>query len=223
MKNLGLCVLLFCIAFSAQAQLQLQAKRTAKADKAKNLLDEVAFKVKSYENIVIEFEYNVRNLETNLKQETRGKVSLKGEKYRLDLMGTTRLFDGEKIYTIVPEDEEIIISTYSAANDRTITPSKMLTFYEEGYRYEWDIVQNAHGRKIQYVKLIPIDPSSEEKEILLGIDKQTQHIHNLIKTLKDGTRVTIKINSFKTNLPLSKTLFVFQEDKYEDYYINRLD
>src|SRR5699024_690057 len=110
MKNLGLWVLLLCFAFSAQAQSQLQAKKTTKAGKAKNLLEEVAFKVKSYDNIVIEFEYNVRNLETNLKQETRGKVSLKGEKYRLDLMGTTRLFDGEKIYTIVPEDEEIIIS-----------------------------------------------------------------------------------------------------------------
>src|SRR5699024_7484872 len=113
------------------------------------------------------------------------------------------LFDGKKIYTIVPEDEEINISTYSKKNDEAITPSKMLTFYENGYAYKMDIVQNVHGRKIQYVKLSPIDKASEEKQILLGIDRQTKHIHNLIKTMKDGTQITIKINSFKTNLPLS--------------------
>ncbi|HET8810156.1 MAG TPA: outer membrane lipoprotein carrier protein LolA [Flavobacteriaceae bacterium] len=223
MKNLGIYLLLMCFAFTAQAQSHLQAQKSTETNKAKSLLNEVSSKVKSYDNIVIEFEYNLRNLEANIKQETRGKVSLKGDKYRLDLMGTTRLFDGKKIYTIIPEDEEINISTYSKENDQAITPSKMLTFYENGYTYEMDIVQNVHGRKIQYVKIVPIDKNSEVEQILLGIDKQTKHIHNLIKTLKDGTQITIKINSFKTNLPLSKTLFVFQESKYEDYYINRLD
>ena len=101
----------------------------------------------------------------------------------------------------------------------------MLTFYEEGYTYKMDIVQNIGGRKIQYVKLIPIDSNAEIKDILLGIDSMTKHIYRLIQTDDAGTKFTITVNSFKTNQPISKTLFSFDEPKYKEdgYYINRLN
>ncbi|MEX2349884.1 MAG: outer membrane lipoprotein carrier protein LolA [Flavobacteriaceae bacterium] len=191
--------------------------------KAKNLLNEVSAKVKSYENIQIDFKYSLRNTKENINQETRGDVTLKGDKYLLDLMGTTRLFDGKKIYTIVPEDEEVIISTYSSENDEDITPSKMLTFYEKGYTYKWDIVQDIKGRKIQYIKLKPMDSNAEIKDILLGIDPQTKHIYKLIQKQDNDTEITITVNSFKTNQPLPNTLFTFDAGKYKGYYINNLD
>ena len=100
---------------------------------------------------------------------------------------------------------------------------KMLTFYKEGYNYEWDILQDVQGRKIQYVKLTPIDSNSEIKSSLLGIDMGTKHIYKLIETGKNGTKTTITVNSFKTNQPFSKTLFTFDEAKYKDegYFILR--
>jgi len=73
------------------------------------------------------------------------------------------------------------------------------------------------------VKLTPIDSHSEIKAILLGIDVETKHIYKLIQTGKNDTKTTITVNSFKTNQPLSKTLFTFDEAKYKDmgYYIIR--
>ena len=99
----------------------------------------------------------------------------------------------------------------------------MLTFYREGHRLDWDILQDVQGRKIQYVKLTPIDTNSEVASILLGIDVETRHIYKLIETGKNGTKTTITVNSFKTNQPLPKTLFTFDEKKYTDegYYIIR--
>lgn len=191
--------------------------------KAKTLLNEVSAKVKSHDNIQIDFKYSLRNTKENINQETRGDVTLKGDKYLLDMMGTTRLFDGKKIYTIVPEDEEVIISNYSADNDEDITPSKMLTFYEKGYTYKWDIVQDVKGRKIQYIRLKPIDSNAEIKDILLGIDPQTKHIYKLIQKQDNGTEITITVNSFKTNQPLPNSLFTFDAEKYKGYYINNLD
>jgi hypothetical protein len=99
----------------------------------------------------------------------------------------------------------------------------MLSFYKEGYNYQMDIVQNINGRKIQYVKLIPIDSNSEIKNVLLGVDVKTKHIYNLIEVGSNNTKTTITVNSFKTNEPLSKTLFTFDKSKYKDYYINKLD
>ncbi|MCC8358880.1 LolA family protein [Salinimicrobium sediminilitoris] len=190
---------------------------------AKELLNEVSSKVESYDNIIIEFKYALENTAENVKHETRGDVSLEGEKYLLNIMGTTRLFDGKKLYTIIPEDEEINISVHNPEEDQDISPSKMLTFYNNGYKSELGPVKDLKGRKIQYVKLTPIDSNAEIKEIQLGIDKQTKNIYNLIQTQDNGTKITITVNSFKTNQPLPQTLFSFKEDRYKDYYINRLD
>lgn len=190
---------------------------------AKALLNEVSEKVKSYDNISLDFKYTLENLSENIKQETKGDVVMQGEKYRLNILGVTRLFDGKNLYSISVEDEEVTISSDVDDENDAITPSKMLSFYEDGYTYNLDITQNINGRKIQYVKLTPIDSNSEIKNILLGVDAQTKHIYNLIQVGKNGTKTTLVVNSFKTNAPLSKTLFTFDANKYQDYYINKLD
>ncbi|MCK0109493.1 outer membrane lipoprotein carrier protein LolA [Flavobacteriaceae bacterium S0825] len=193
------------------------------ANDAKKLLDEVNTIAKSYDNISIGFKYVLVNTEENIKQEMRGDVVLQGDKYVLNAFGVTRIYDGKTLYNISPEDEEVTISSENTEDESTITPSKMLSFYKDGYNYEMDIVQNVKGRKIQYVKLIPIDSNSEIKNVLLGIDVKTKHIYNLIEVGVNNTKTTITVNSFKTNEPLSKTLFTFDEKKYKDYYINKLD
>ena len=88
-----------------------------------------------------------------------------------------------------------------------------------------DVIQNVKGRKIQFVKLIPIDTNAEIKDILLGIDMQSKNVYKLIQTDSFGTQYTITVNSFKTNQAISETLFTFDEAKYkeEGYYINKLD
>ncbi|WP_336128824.1 LolA family protein [Mesoflavibacter sp. CH_XMU1422-2] len=191
--------------------------------KAKALLDEVSTKAKNYKNISIDFKYVLENTEENIKQETRGDVIMEGEKYRLNILGITRIFDGQNLYSISPEDEEVTVSKVSNEDQNTITPSKMLSFYEDGFTYKMDIEQNVQGRKIQFVKLTPIDSSSEIKYVLLGIDNKTKHIYRLIEIGKNGTKTTLTVNSFKTNETLSKSLFTFDQEKYKDYYINKLD
>jgi len=138
-------------------------------------------------------------------------------------MGVTKMFDGAKTYTINPEDEEITISKFDEKDENAITPGKMLTFFNKGYKYTWDILQNIKGRKIQYVKLVPINAKDRRKEILLGIDTQTKHIYNVIEVGRSGTKTTLTVNSFKTNQPLSKNQFTFAESKYPNYLINRID
>lgn len=193
------------------------------AQRARNLLNEVSAKVKSYNNIQIEFRYTLRNTKENINQETRGDVTLKGDNYVLNLMGTTMLFDGKKLHTIIPEDEEVTISKHNPNDDSAITPAKLLTFYEKGYTYKWDIVQDVMGRKIQYIQLRPTDPKAEIKDILLGIDSQTKHIYKLIQRQDNGTEITITVTSFKTNQPLPDSVFRFDSGRYRNYYINNLD
>ncbi len=214
-KILILITILFSLVNSTSINAQDQ--------KAKALLDEVTSKVKSYDNIAIDFKYSLQNIKENINQESKGNVLLQGNNYVLNFMGITKIFDGRKVYTIVPEDEEISVSNFDEKDENAITPSKMLTFFNKGYKYSWDIPQDVRGRKIQYIKLIPISSKDQRKEVLLGIDIQTKNIYNVIETGKNGTRTTIVVNSFKTNQPVSKNQFTFVKSKYPNYYINNLD
>jgi outer membrane lipoprotein-sorting protein len=213
MKKFILITFILLFSLSTQAQDK----------KAKALLDQVTSKVRSYNNIVIDFKYSLNNAKENINQDSKGNVTMKNDQYVLNFMGITKIFDGKKTYTIVPEDEEITISNLNEKDDSAITPSKMLTFFNSGYRYSMDILQDVRGRKIQYIKLVPTNAKDQRKEILLGIDVQTKHIYNLIEVGKKGTKTTLTVNSFKTNQPLSKNQFTFAESKYPNYYINKLD
>ena len=190
--------------------------------KAKKLLDEVSLKMNSYKTIYVEFKNTLENIEERIRQDTKGTASLKGEKYSVNFLGTTTIFDGTKNYLINPEDEEVNISSPEDSDE--ITPAKFFSFYKEGYNYSWDIVQNIHGLKIQFVKLIPIASDSEMKYVLLGIDSKTKNIYKLIQVGKNGTNYTLTITKLKTNLDLSDKLFKFNRNKYETegYIINDL-
>jgi outer membrane lipoprotein-sorting protein len=205
--------LLFFIGLTTQAQDK----------KAKDLLDEVTAKIKSYNNISIDFKYTLNNTKENINRDSKGNVILQGNMYVLNFMGVTKIYDGKKTYTIVPEDEEVSVSKLADKEDNAITPSKMLSFFNTGYKFYWDILQDIKGRKIQYIKLLPTNAKDQRKEILLGIDVQTKNIYNLIEMGKNGTKTTLTVNSFKTNQPLSKNQFTFVASKYPNYYINKLD
>ena len=203
------------ISFIGQAQ--------SRSSEAQLLLDQVSAKVKGYNSMTLEFKYVLENTEEKIRQETLGDVTLQGDKYILNILGITRIYDGKSLITISPEDEEVTISSNNTTDENTITPSELLSFYEDGYTYDMDIIQNIKGREIQYIKLNPIDSDSEIKYVLLGIDSFTKHVYNLIEIGSNDTKTTLTINSFKTNQPLSNTFFYFDEKKYSDYYINKLD
>ncbi|MFT6749202.1 MAG: outer membrane lipoprotein-sorting protein, partial [Flavobacterium sp.] len=162
MKKFILITFILLFSFVTQAQDK----------KAKALLDQVTSKVRSYDNIVIDFKYSLNNAKENINQDSKGNVTMKSNQYVLNFMGITKIFDGKKTYTIVPEDEEITISNLNENDDSAITPSKMLTFFNSGYKYSMDILQDVRGRKIQYIKLIPTNVKDQRKDILLGIDVQ---------------------------------------------------
>ena len=193
------------------------------ADEAEKLLNKVSENIKSYDNIYINYTYTLSNLEEDINQTNKGSFVTENDNWKFVMLGVTRIFDGDKLYTISPDDEEVTISAQNPDDETTITPNKMLYFYEEGYNFEMDIVQYIGRKKIQYVKLVPMDSDAEIKYILLGIDVEFNQIYKVIETGLNDTQTTIAIVDFEVNLPLEESLFVFDKEKYKDYYMNILD
>tara|TARA_B100001564_G_C20655915_1_gene679153 strand:- start:247 stop:897 length:651 start_codon:yes stop_codon:yes gene_type:complete len=194
---------------------------------AELFLNKVSENIKSYDNIYINYAYTLKNLEEDIDVTNNGSFVTENDKWRFEMLGATSIFDGDKLYTIIPDDYEVTVSSQDPEDETTITPNKILYFYEDGYYFEMDeskLVGNGEFRKkIQYVKLIPKDSDAEIKYILLGIDMEFYQIYEVIETGKNETVTTISIVDFEFNLPIDKNLFVFDDEKYKDYYINILD
>lgn len=189
-------------------------------EQAKNLLDLVSKEMKSKKNIRFDFAYVLENKKEQIRQEMEGNVTLAGDQYKLSFLEAIQLFDGTKTYTIVPENEEITISYPEDEEDVSISPSKLLTFYEEGYGYEWDIQQRVTERNIQFVKLLPTEASDEVKYLLLGIDVDRLQVYRLIEIGINGTMTTLTLKSQEFNVTLPEDYFEFNAAEYPNYYIN---
>lgn len=193
----------------------LVATATFAQNGGKELLDKVAAKVESYNNIEIEFNHVFENIEADIKQEARGKVVLKNDLYHLYYMGTEQIFDGKKTYLIIHEDEEVIIQKIEdIEEEENITPSKLFSFYKHGYSYEMGGIKTVNGIKIQEVILTPIDSDSSVDNIVVEIDNKTNHIYSISETGKNSSKTVLTIRSMKTNQPISEKLFIFDDNKY---------
>ena len=211
MKKIGilfLSLLLTTITFSQNSE------------KAKSLLDEVSTKMGAYENMSLSFSQTLSNEDAGIKEgdepPIRGQISLQGEKYSLNYLGNKFIFDGKKLYVINNDEKEITITDGDmSGDDGFIYPSKLLTFYKEGYNFEMGDLKNSKGRKIQFVTLNPIDSDSDIVKVELAIDAKTKHIYKLIQTGSNGSKTTFTITEFKSNKTLSSSFFSFNEEKYK--------
>ena len=118
MKRILLVIIALC-------SVTIQAQQV---DKAKKLLDEVYAKMVAYNNIYIDFKYNLDNIAENINQETKGNVTIAKDKYVLNYLGATKMYDGSKTYTIVPENMKV----YYEGKRR----EKKLIDLEKGERFE---------------------------------------------------------------------------------------
>ena len=189
-------------------------------DQAKYLLTQVSAKIKKQKNLRFEFQYVLENKEEDIRQETEGKVTLAGDQYKLEFLEVIQLFDGDKIYTIVPENEEITVSAPEESESISVNPSQLLNFYEEGYGYEWDISQKVMGRNIQFVKLIPTEENEDVQYLLLGIDIAKNSIYKLIEIGNNKTSSTLTIKNQEENISLPPDFFEFNSAEFPNYYIN---
>ena len=198
--------------------LSLNAQTSEDAEK---LLDDVSSTLISFENLSFDFSYILENRPENIRQESNGSATISDNLYKIIFLGNEQIFDGEKIYTIVPENEEIMISSPEDSSDfGLLNPSELFVFYKTGYSYQWDIKQSVKGVPIQYIKLIPSEENLDIKYLLIGIDLRSKLIYKLIEIGKSDTITTLTLKNIRTNLNLSQDFFSLDTDKYPDYYIN---
>jgi|TARA_B110000003_G_scaffold84237_1_gene86258 outer membrane lipoprotein-sorting protein len=210
-KNLLILILIFSLNVNAQND-----------PRAENLLSNVSEKIDKAESYRIDFKYTLENKLEGINQDADGTVTIQGDNYLLNFMGITQICNGTSIYSIVPENEEVIISNIEESEDQTIKPSKLLNFYREGYLILWDKLHSDFNKKIQFVKLIPSNSEADINYLLLGIDISNNTISKLVEIGKNKTKTILNVNSITFDPVFEQDIFIFNENNYKGYYIEKL-
>lgn len=184
------------------AVLSLNAQSDAKATA---LLKKVAAVYKSYTTIKSTF-----TLATTTPQgkstSSNGTVWLKGSKFKLDYAGQEIYCNGTFIWTYTKADAEVTKETYKV-KDGSITPNEIFTIYNKDFKNSYEGPTVRDGKNIEVIKMTPKKKAVNYSYIKLEIDKSTNKISRLIQHFKNGTEVSISINTLTPNTAMADTFF----------------
>lgn len=211
MKRLGL-IALVVLGSSVMAQQDPAAKA---------LLDEVSKTTRAYENIALDFSVSLENKTANIPASTMsGTILIKGNQYKLKLEGNEQISNGERIWRILPDEEVVETMGVDDLDEEGLTPNRLLTMYESGFKYKMGDRKPYRMREVQLIYLFPEDPSSVPyTSIELAVDVDKKQIVYLMEKGKDGTITTYEIATFRSNIDIPSGSFSFDESKYPGFEV----
>ena len=182
----------------------------AQDEKAKKILDEVSAKTKSYSTIKADFTWIIEKKDKS-KDTQKGKIQIKGAKYKLEIPGHIIYCDGNTIWDYIKDINEAQIKDVEEDDEDAITPSNIFTIYEKGFKYKFD-KEDANN---QYINLFPSNPDKKKYHtIKLTIDKKKKQITSVKVMMKDGTTQTYTISSFEANTAIPDSTFTFNKSEH---------
>jgi len=205
MKRLSFIAIIFISAAVAFAQ---------KVD-PQALLKQASEKAATYQTISGSFIYSLKNVSAKLDDSQKGKIMVKGDKYRLEIAQQVILYDGENVYTIMPDAKEVQINDLEDM-DNAITPNKIFTDYYKNFTAKSVTEKTVKGVVCQAIELEPVNKKEFSKAVLTIVksDLMPQEIQ---MTDKKGTIHTYTLEDFKVNQPIDDTVFTFKSSDYRNY------
>lgn len=189
---------------------------TAQVDaKAKDILDKVSAKTKSFSAYKVNFSFTLNNPELKTNEVTKGDLAVKGNKYHLK-MGQQQIFcDGKNVVTYQTETNEAMAQDVADMDTESITPQSIFMMYEKGFKIRYVKEVTESNKKLAVIDLYPIDPKRKDYTIItLFVDEAQQGIVRAEIKAKNGSKYTYAVNKLDANVPLADNTFTFDKAKF---------
>lgn len=171
---------------------------------------------KKYKSIPI-FEANIACTLTNdvdkVNEEFKGKITVKGDKYRMTLPEQEVINNGATIWTYLPEAKEVNIDNYDP-NSEDVNPSKMHEVYKKGFKYLYLQDKTEGGVMCEEIDLVPEKKDAQYFKIKMFINKKEKTIQSFTMFDKGGNRFKYAISKFTVNPKVEDSFFAFDPSKY---------
>lgn len=190
--------------------------------KAKQILDEVSKKTRSFNTISADFVFSMKNDEMDIYEKNTGSIQLKGQKYVVDLpeLGVKVYSDGETLWNYMADGNQVTISYLEDGGSELMDPSSVFTIYERGFRSKYIGEKNLTGNEVSHeIELFPDTDKHEVTRIVLFIGKADNTIKSAQLFGTDGNIYGIEVKKMNTSANLPDTYFIFNSSDFSDLEI----
>lgn len=185
--------------------------------KAKEILEQLSTKTKSYSTIKADFNYTLDNVADDIHETQSGTIATKGDKYFLQIAGQEIRSNGKTVWTYLKDAEEVQISEVDEDSEDLITPTSIFTMYEKGFRQQYIGEKSIGGVNTIVIHIFPLDLDQKSYHtVKLYINKSKMEISKVEIMGKEGETYTYTIKSFQPNVSLSDDYFSFNTASYPD-------
>jgi outer membrane lipoprotein-sorting protein len=184
--------------------------------KAKGILDKLSATTKAYKTIKATFKFTLSNKTEAINESQNGEIIIKGDAYFLAIAGQNVISDGQLVYTVLKDAEEVQINNVPENEEALISPKNIFTLYETGFKYSY----LKEDKGLHIINLFP--KNADEKDyhrIALFINRAKNQISKINIFGKDGSKTTYSILSFIANAEVPATKFTFDQLKNPNYEV----
>lgn len=187
--------------------------------KAKKILDDITANYNSKKNSYFKFAFG-SGMNGAVSKTEPGIYYSAGNKYKLKIMETEQIFDGNKIYNINTEDMEVTVAKPNA-NSTMFSPINYLTTYRKDYNVVYGGKKAVDGVNADLIKLTPVKANGL-KYIYLYVDSAKKQMLKLEQYGNNKDISVIAIKEYKENQQLDPNMFVFDKAKFINYLVTEL-
>ena len=181
--------------------------------RSKVLLKEMSKHYRSMKSMEAQVALEMEGGAGQKKEKRKGKLFLRGRKFRIDMGEQLLISDGKISWTYLKEMNEVSISLYEPTPDQ-ITPDNLFTLYEKGFNSFMDSENGGDRDGIAQIDLIPQNKSVSYFKVRLTVHKGSRQIQKAIVFDKSGVQYAYSITAFKANPVLKEDLFAFNPKAY---------
>lgn len=187
--------------------------------KAKKILDDITANYNSKKNSYFKFAFG-SGMNGAVSKTEPGIYYSAGDKYKLKIMETEQIFDGNKIYNINTEDMEVTVAKPNASSTM-FSPINYLTSYRKDYNVAYGGKKTVDGINADLIKLTPVKANGL-KYIYLYVDSAKKQMLKLEQHGNNKDISVIAIKEYKENQQLDPNMFVFDKAKFKNYLVTEL-
>ncbi len=177
-----------------------------------SILDKFSERALKASSVTMKFVLLIDDSIEESHMESQGEIAIMNNRYKLTIPENIIWFDGEAIYTLVPDVEEVTI-TEPDPNDEDFlsSPSLLFTMYRDGYKVRM-VGESPEG---SIIDLYPEELTADFSRIRLHISKA----HDLLEAeyaRKDGITMILRVSDFDISKKYKNAFFLFDSKKYGD-------
>jgi outer membrane lipoprotein carrier protein len=176
---------------------------------AKAVLDGMSAKYRNVPAFSANFEQTLINESADINESMEGAITVKGEKYILEIAGQKIYNNGTDVWSYNEELAEVTISPYEE-EDQEITLNNIWDIYQEGFKY---ILLAANDNGNYVVDLDPVDRDKSYFKIRMMIG-QDYSLNSFTVFENGGNQYQYAINNFAEKPQLSDGDFTFNPSDY---------